>query len=387
MTNDLTTKGGKPPAKKQARAYSDYDDFVVDADWLVDFINIDLTETHEKLNRCTEKIAAIRAGLREPNADTEQEYANCIENLKLFKKHMLPQAEETLKRYRADLDYYDRDELYGEENRHGVRGVKRSVITMQMIALLDAFNNTNPGNPKVFCKLLVEEILASKPTALALESARRAFLRPPVQKYSPQISEVHAAIAVQDKKWSDRFSVLSRCQPADSIITDWHEQLDHTQMLADYTQEAEAKKRQHDLEAPKREAERQERERQHQEQKRIREDEERWRLLKQEHRRQERELGEEYRDQDRIAYLDPETYDEWMRQITLIYLKDPFGRRLLKALNQKHANANHKTTNGHAPSTERRLRSAEPSIESEYRKPRTESKHRNKSTEQGAPNQ
>jgi len=72
--------------------------------------------------------------------------------------------------------------------------------------LLASFQNARPGTPKVFGKMMIEEVYAHNPNACVLESACRRVVRE--KDFPPSIAEVLKAIKEESSAWCDRWELL-----------------------------------------------------------------------------------------------------------------------------------------------------------------------------------
>jgi hypothetical protein len=85
--------------------------------------------------------------------------------------------------------------------------VQRPEIAMMVAKLVGSFPTSNIPDPKVFVRVLIEDVMACNPSFLVLDSACRKLRTE--QKFMPSIAEVVAAIEIQDRTWSKRFFALS----------------------------------------------------------------------------------------------------------------------------------------------------------------------------------
>jgi hypothetical protein len=110
--------------------------------------------------------------------------------------------------FKRDEKWFDRKELY-EIKGKGKRAkwtLSRRVVSEQMALLLASFPNARPGTPKVFGKMLIEEIYANGPNACVLESACRRIRRE--KNFAPSIAEMLKAIAAESTCWSSRWDLF-----------------------------------------------------------------------------------------------------------------------------------------------------------------------------------
>jgi len=85
--------------------------------------------------------------------------------------------------------------------------VQRPEIAMMVAKLVGSFPTSNIPDPKVFVRVLIEDVMACNPSFLVLDSACRKLRTE--QKFMPSIAEVVAEIEIQDRTWSKRFFALS----------------------------------------------------------------------------------------------------------------------------------------------------------------------------------
>jgi hypothetical protein len=202
-------KSPKLPATKREREYGDFDAFVVNADKLVAFFSgvdkaidrlvfddqfewvdkpdhygIDLEREKQKIHSAKYDVESARHALSQ-----------------------FPQARKRLAAFKRDVKWYDRKELY-EIRGKGKREtwtLSRRVVTEQIAVLLASFPNSRPGTPKVFGRMLTEEVYANNPNACTLESACRRVRRE--KDFPPSIAEVLKAIDKEGDAWCNRWAL------------------------------------------------------------------------------------------------------------------------------------------------------------------------------------
>jgi hypothetical protein len=118
-----------------------------------------------------------------------------------------------LGQYEALGEFFERDELYdiGKRLPRYYKGddcpvwcdhqLKRKVVAEQVAMLIGSFPTGTPSAPEVYTKLMIEEIIAANPSAMALESTCRQIRR--TKTFLPAISEVLEALREHEKRWSD----------------------------------------------------------------------------------------------------------------------------------------------------------------------------------------
>jgi hypothetical protein len=203
---DVIKSAEKPPATKPERGYAHFDAFVANADKLVAFLNgvnktigrlvlDDRFEWIEKpdhysfdFERAKQDLASAKYAIKSARAD-----------LSTFSRMRKRLAE-----FKRDLKWYNRKELYEIKGR-GKRQqwtLSRRVVTEQIALLLASFQNARPGTPKVFGRMLTEEVYANSPNACVLESACRQVRR--TKDFPPSIAEVLKAIDKEGDAWCER---------------------------------------------------------------------------------------------------------------------------------------------------------------------------------------
>jgi hypothetical protein len=78
----------------------------------------------------------------------------------------------------------------------------RANVSMQLASLLGSFPTVNIPDPKLFTRMLLDEVMAEEVNPIVLQAACQKIRR--TQKFVPSISEILGAIAEQRKLWSDR---------------------------------------------------------------------------------------------------------------------------------------------------------------------------------------
>jgi hypothetical protein len=122
--------------------------------------------------------------------------------------------------------------------------VQCSSVSVVLANLMGSFPTSNIPNPKVFTRLLLEDVMDLKPFFPELESACRKLRTS--MKFMPSISEVVEAIKAEQKAWSRRYDAVS-----------WTEgtHTEATKLLAAALEERGAERQRREVEQQKREAE------------------------------------------------------------------------------------------------------------------------------------
>ena len=92
--------------------------------------------------------------------------------------------------YSAGWRWFECDDLYeGPSDR---RVIGADFVAGRVAALIGAYPSGSPASPEVFTRRMIEEIIATEPTASRVESATRSLVRS--RTFLPSIAEVLAAI-------------------------------------------------------------------------------------------------------------------------------------------------------------------------------------------------
>jgi len=194
------------PAPPTQREYGDFDAFVENADKLTAFFNR-VSEDEDHLGEIEFEWVEWHEGrsLDLKSAKAQIERAKTKVQFARYTLRDMPFARKRLAEYKRDERWYNRDELYeitGKGKRKKWK-LSRRVVSEQIALLLGSFQNARPGTPKVFGRMLTEEVYAARPSAIVLESACRHVRR--MQDFSPSIAEVLKAIKNESSAWCDRW--------------------------------------------------------------------------------------------------------------------------------------------------------------------------------------
>src|SRR5262249_2786879 len=77
-------------------------------------------------------------------------------------------------------------------------------------ALIGAFPNAGPHSPEMFTKMLIEEIIATKPHPIVLESACREIRR--TKTFVPVIAELLKVLNEQSSLWCSRWERIDEIE-------------------------------------------------------------------------------------------------------------------------------------------------------------------------------
>ena len=199
----------KLPATTPQRRYGDFDAFVANADKLVDFIawigrdieRLVFDDSFEWIEKPDHYVIDLQRA-KQDIASAKSAIDSARGALARF-----PWARKHLAAFKRDVKWYDRRELYEIEGK-GKRAkwtLSRRVVAEQIALLLASFQNSRPGTPKVFGKMVVEEVYAKNPNACVLESACRRVRRE--KDFPPSIAEVLKAIESESSAWCDRWEL------------------------------------------------------------------------------------------------------------------------------------------------------------------------------------
>jgi hypothetical protein len=206
----------KLPAPKPQRDYSSFDEFVANADQLVRFSQT----VWKQLGLLEIEFDWLDASDRHVYLPFAKEELKRAKNSLGFAKDVLGQHARARKRladFRRDEKWYDRKELYEVTGtgKHQRRKLSRRVVTEQIALLLASFQNSRPGTPKAFSRMLIEEVYAKNPNACVLESACRRVRRE--KDFPPSIAEVLKAIDKESEAWCDRWELIE----GDPLHEEW----------------------------------------------------------------------------------------------------------------------------------------------------------------------
>jgi hypothetical protein len=195
------------PATLPKREYGDFDRFVANVDKISAFLGrvfkdeeqldgikfewlqwdddrvFDLKEAKAQIERAKNKVRIAQYSLRE-----------------------FPSARKCFAECKRDEKWYYRKELYEIKGKGKRKRLSRRVVSEQIALLLGSFQNARPGTPKVFGRMLTEEVYAANPSACVLESACRQVRRE--RDFPPSIAEVLKAIKEETSAWCDRSETL-----------------------------------------------------------------------------------------------------------------------------------------------------------------------------------
>ena len=117
-----------------------------------------------------------------------------------------PKVAELLAKCAQADAFYDRREYY---DNHGTEDevIARGVVAEKVGMLLDGFEFL-PRNAEVVVPLLIEEIIATEPNALVLESVCRQIRRMPKLRRIPEIGDILALLQQHRERWGERWECM-----------------------------------------------------------------------------------------------------------------------------------------------------------------------------------
>jgi hypothetical protein len=189
-TNVPVLKSAKLPATK--REWRDFDDFIALAERL-----------KYRIEELWKRVDAI------PGDDDDDE-APSADGLAYAMTMLRRQVDESgLQEFGELLDHYEREELYEptKDNKktrdllgcHSDSVISRRVVSEQVGMLIGSFPNAAPHSPEIYTRMLVEEIIAAKPSPVALEACCRKIRR--TKSFVPTVAEVLAVLCDEMEAW------------------------------------------------------------------------------------------------------------------------------------------------------------------------------------------
>jgi hypothetical protein len=185
-------KRSAPLPSVRARAYRDFDDWAGMGDLLQETFNAWDRYDDGDFDRLS--LAETRAAL-----ELAESYAAAARGQYIAAK---------VKEFEEGWPLYQRDELYEEcplspnlLNIHSEYVLTRRVVGEQLAVMLATINQ-KPQHPKLYSRLMVEEIIAAKPSAVALESTTREIRR--TMTFLPSAPEVLKVLRKEMERWSCR---------------------------------------------------------------------------------------------------------------------------------------------------------------------------------------
>jgi hypothetical protein len=206
---EVVKSSEKLPAPQAKREYADFDAFVANVD--------KLTAVIERAFKDQEHLSDIEFEWAEwpehqwfdlKQARARVETAKTKVQLARYTVREFPSARKREAKCKREVKWYDRKELYDIKGK-GKREkwtLSRRVVSEQIALLLASFQNSRPGTPKVFGRMLTEEVYAYNPNACVLENACRHVRRE--HDFPPSIAEVLKAIKKESSAWSNRWDTL-----------------------------------------------------------------------------------------------------------------------------------------------------------------------------------
>jgi hypothetical protein len=201
--NVPAVKSAKVPAPKVKREWREFDDFIALAETL-----------KSRVDGLWKHVEAIPDVFDDD--DDEQPSAIALANaMYILRGEKLD--ERRMREFDELLEYFEREELYeptkGKKMTpdllgcHNDRVISRRVVSEQVGMLIGSFPNAGPHSPEVYTRMLIEEIIAAKPSAVALEACCREIRR--TKTFIPTVAEVLKVLRDQMEKWeSQRLDII-----------------------------------------------------------------------------------------------------------------------------------------------------------------------------------
>lgn len=180
----------KLPAQMPKRAYGEFDEFL---------------DLGDKIGKQYDSLLGGYAGLCGllEEAESRQDWTPAVmERALAF--HDDPHTDglkAQIAAFDAACEHYNGGALYTCEDENGRRKLRRRAVAEQIGLLIGSFPNAVPHNPEAYTGMLIEEVIASGASAVALEATCRIIRR--TQKFPPAISEVLEILQEQDTRWSN----------------------------------------------------------------------------------------------------------------------------------------------------------------------------------------
>jgi hypothetical protein len=172
--------------------------------------------TFDRVVRGTDEVARyVTAVVKLIDVLGDQPTARELEDAELLAAQW-PKVAARCARFREAEKFFDSPEFY-EVDDEGVDVISRRVVGEQIAVMVESDPGAPP--PPTYVTVLVEEVIAASPSALALESTMRRIRRDEkFIRYRPKIAEVLTMLREEDAHWVDR-----RMAAADA--EGWHSDL------------------------------------------------------------------------------------------------------------------------------------------------------------------
>jgi hypothetical protein len=121
-----------------------------------------------------------------------------------------------LEHFAAELDFFESDDLYRPMDRrrrsllpHHVtdQQIRVEFVSFVIGELLGSFPNANPHAPEQYARALIEEVMAARPSVLALESACREIRR--TKTFLPSVAELLTVLREREEWWLHRREMIA----------------------------------------------------------------------------------------------------------------------------------------------------------------------------------
>jgi hypothetical protein len=196
-SNAVAVVKSEAPAKPPEREYSDFDSWLADGELLA--------ANYARLWEEQARLAGLCTDLKDGNYIRIDEHTLWVNwpGLKGI-------VSKRIERFDTGCKHYNRAALYSRR-ADGSERILRRVVSEQIALLIGAYPNAVPHNPKIYVRLLVEEIVAAAPSAVALESACRIIRR--TKKFPPTIEEMLSLLSSEGQRF------VAACEASD--MGDW----------------------------------------------------------------------------------------------------------------------------------------------------------------------
>jgi hypothetical protein len=172
----LAVVGNAPPVVKNAQPYRAFDDY---------------RKLAEQLSRASRNLSKALKSVY-PHCPRDQITA-AEEALAAFERY----DRKRIKMFDEQSCLFNPDSAYDEDGE-----ILRPIVASHVAMLVGSFPNANPPDPKVYVKMLIDEVaVAQYVTVTTIEAAFRSIRR--TSKFLPTVSEVLAEIKKQEDAWTD----------------------------------------------------------------------------------------------------------------------------------------------------------------------------------------
>src|SRR5262249_49290404 len=156
----VRSTAAKLPVAKPQREYGDFDAFVDNADKLVAFFKR-ADEHTARLDSLEFKWLELPEHRALEPEKAKQDIARANQHVQFARQALaqFPHVRKRFAEFKRDVKWYDRKELYERKGKEP--WISRRVVSEQVAMLLASFQNSRPGTPKVFGRMMIEEVYAN----------------------------------------------------------------------------------------------------------------------------------------------------------------------------------------------------------------------------------